>query len=233
VGTKRPSNWTAIGEQNPCPLNVCCNMWGNCGMTKDFCTAAPVPGGGPGSAKAGSNGCIGNCDDLVLRDKPVTGPGRHIGYFEAWNSERSCLNMDVTKMAEGVAPGAQSYTHIHYAFVDIAADWTLDTSKTKAQFDRFVAMTSPVKKIISMGGWAFSNDAGTYQRFRDVVASEGNRKKLARSIADHVTKYKLDGVDFDWEYAGVRPRCPFSRLALIYLTKAGHGRSWHPSWCGP
>jgi len=26
-----------LADLNPCPLNVCCNIWGQCGMTDDFC----------------------------------------------------------------------------------------------------------------------------------------------------------------------------------------------------
>jgi chitinase len=36
-GTLRPSGSTDIKDLNPCPLNVCCNVWGQCGLTNEFC----------------------------------------------------------------------------------------------------------------------------------------------------------------------------------------------------
>jgi chitinase len=36
-GTLRPTNGMDIKDLNPCPLNVCCNVWGQCGLTNDFC----------------------------------------------------------------------------------------------------------------------------------------------------------------------------------------------------
>lgn len=39
-GTVKPTNmpytnWTNL---NPCPLNACCDIWGICGVTSEFCT---------------------------------------------------------------------------------------------------------------------------------------------------------------------------------------------------
>lgn len=46
-GTLQPSamaasNWTNL---NPCPLNACCDIWGQCGITADFCTPEPADTG--------------------------------------------------------------------------------------------------------------------------------------------------------------------------------------------
>ncbi|KAH6636435.1 glycoside hydrolase superfamily [Chaetomium tenue] len=37
-GTPRPSDWSQIASLNPCPLNACCNTWGQCGITPEYCT---------------------------------------------------------------------------------------------------------------------------------------------------------------------------------------------------
>ena len=37
VGTKKPSGDKKFAELNPCPLNACCNTWGQCGTTKEVC----------------------------------------------------------------------------------------------------------------------------------------------------------------------------------------------------
>ncbi|KAJ5994854.1 hypothetical protein N7481_001831 [Penicillium waksmanii] len=31
------TNWTNL---NPCPLNACCDKWGQCGVTVEFCEQA-------------------------------------------------------------------------------------------------------------------------------------------------------------------------------------------------
>lgn len=46
-GTVRPNNgstwdWAAL---NPCPLNACCDIWGQCGITQEFCTNTTASGG--------------------------------------------------------------------------------------------------------------------------------------------------------------------------------------------
>lgn len=62
-------------------------------------------------------------------------------------------------------------------------------------------METDLKKVISYGGWAFSNDAPTSHIIRRAVRPE-NRLTFANNIVDFVNKNNLDGVDFDWEYPG-------------------------------
>ena len=45
--TKQPAkgnawDWALL---NPCPLNACCDIWGQCGITPEFCTNTTQPGG--------------------------------------------------------------------------------------------------------------------------------------------------------------------------------------------
>lgn len=58
-GTKMPEGSTSDdwAELNPCPLNVCCNIWGQCGFTDDFCVPSESETGAPGTSKPGENGC--------------------------------------------------------------------------------------------------------------------------------------------------------------------------------
>jgi chitinase len=94
-----------------------------------------------------------------------------------------------------------AYTHIHLAFAGITSDWNLDVSLIQDQFDAFVRMSGDFKKILSVGGWAFSTDPGTYAIFREAVSVE-NRETFAHNVAAFVLGYGLDGIDFDWEYPG-------------------------------
>jgi hypothetical protein len=71
-----------------------------------------------------------------------------IGYFEAWNAERPCLNMRADQIP------TNRYTYIHFAFADVTEDFKIDVSKVQDEFYRFKKLEG-AKKIISLGGWAF------------------------------------------------------------------------------
>ncbi|KAJ5146492.1 uncharacterized protein N7515_001056 [Penicillium bovifimosum] len=58
-GSKSPTDGSNITDLNPCPLNACCNIWGQCGITNDFCIDTNT--GAPGTAKKDTFGCISNC----------------------------------------------------------------------------------------------------------------------------------------------------------------------------
>jgi chitinase len=48
--------------------------------------------------------------------------------------------------------------------------------------------------LVSVGGWLWSG------RFSDASLTPASRAKFIESVADFVTRYKLDGLDIDWEY---------------------------------
>jgi GH18 family chitinase len=118
-----------------------------------------------------------------------------VAYFEAWNSNRKCLNMDVDQIDKS------KYTHIHFAFANVTSGYNIDVSGAQHQFNLFKAMTG-IKKIISFGGWDFSTKPGTFNILRDAV-KPANRATFTSNIAAFIKKHNLDGVDIDWEYPGV------------------------------
>lgn len=191
-GTQKPSAGTNLTSLNPCPLKVCCNIWGQCGTTADFCTAKPSDSGAPGTSGV-PNGCVANCGmDIVSSGPPAS--KIKIAYFESWNWNRKCLHMHVDSIDTSV------YTHIHFAFANITSDFRIDVSGAQDEFDRFTAMTG-VKKIISFGGWAFSTEPGTFRILREAVKS-GNRARFIGNLLTFVASNGLDGIDLDWEYPG-------------------------------
>jgi chitinase len=192
LNTKRPSGNFKLADLNPCPLNACCNVWGQCGTTKDYCIKNPGNTGAPGTTQPGANSCISNCGMDIVNNGEKPGQFARVAYFEAWNKERECLHMDVTDIDKKV------HTHIHFAFGSITKDFKVDVSKVQEQFDKFKAMTG-IKKILSFGGWAFSTEAPTYSIFRQGVTPE-NRNTFATNVVNFVNANNLDGVDFDWEY---------------------------------
>jgi chitinase len=92
-GTRRPADMSTLADLNSCPLKACCNVWGQCGTTQDFCIPSPADTGAPGTATPGSNGCIASCGMDIVNNASPPASFMRVGYFEAWNLDRPCLHM--------------------------------------------------------------------------------------------------------------------------------------------
>ncbi|KXJ89088.1 hypothetical protein Micbo1qcDRAFT_213428 [Microdochium bolleyi] len=191
-GTSDPKDGSDISKLNPCPLNACCNIWGQCGITKDFCVDTNT--GAPGTAAPDTYGCISNCGTDVVKGD---GAGSiRIGYFEGYSLGRECLHQDASQV------DAQAYTHLHFGFGTMTQSFDVETGDILStyQFEQFKKVKGP-KRILSFGGWDFSTMPSTYMIFRNAVTA-ANRVQAATKIADFIKKHNLDGVDIDWEYPG-------------------------------
>ncbi|SPJ75661.1 related to chitinase [Fusarium torulosum] len=201
-GNEKPSGsfdgWD-LAKLNQCPLNSCCSGWGFCGTTTEFCTESPADTKALGAFKVNTNGCISNCGTDIVNNKSPPKEFRRIGYFEAYNPGRPCMHMDTSEIAENF----EELTHVHFAFAGITANYNVNIPEhVKKQFDIFDKMDAPFKKILSFGGWAESTDAGTFQRYRDVVKPE-HRSVFVTNVVKFLEKHSsFDGVDIDWEYPG-------------------------------
>ncbi|PSK36632.1 Endochitinase B [Elsinoe australis] len=193
-GTAQPPEGESLAEQNPCPLNTCCNKWGQCGITADFCTKLEGPTGNPGTSPAGTHGCISNCGtDIVNTEKPFNKYER-IGYYESWNFGRDCLYLTADRA------NTLGYSHIHWAFAAIDQDWNVVIDDPYNQWSKFKNLRN-VKKIVSFGGWGYSTEPETYDILRRAM-EPANRKVFAQKVVDFVVREGLHGADFDWEYPG-------------------------------
>ena len=191
-GSKPPTDGSDISDLNPCPLNACCNIWGQCGITKDFCVDTNT--GAPGTAKSGTYGCISNCGTDIIKGD---GSGAiKIAYFEGYCMNRECLFQDASQI------DTSQYTHLHFAFGTLTTDYVVEVGDELStyQFGEFKRIDG-AKKILSFGGWDFSTFPATYAIFRNGVTST-NRLQMATNIANFIKKHDLDGVDIDWEYPG-------------------------------
>ncbi|KAJ5167058.1 uncharacterized protein N7482_005839 [Penicillium canariense] len=175
-GTQAPSAGTNISMMNLCPLNACCDAWGMCGTTSEFCTPSLASTGAPGSHKPLTNGCISNCGtDIVNNDNPPVNPLFRIGYFEGYNFNRPCLNMDVTQI------NVNYWSSIHFAFGIISQSFEISIDDlSKDQFDKFLKLGT-VQKILSFGGWDFSTNPATYMIFREGT-KPANRQTFANNV---------------------------------------------------
>ncbi|KAG9256684.1 glycoside hydrolase [Emericellopsis atlantica] len=180
----RPTDGTKISDLNPCPLNACCNTWGFCGITEEYCTDTST--GAPGTAKEGTNGCISNCgNDIIKSDAPAE--FRKIGYFQGYNLKRARVLQDATQI-DGAA-----CTHLQFAFGMITHDYEINAGDLYSQYEFCVwkSIQGP-KKIVSFGGWAFSAEPTTHTIFREGT-KPANRLTLATNIANFVKEHDLDG----------------------------------------
>ncbi|KAL4903342.1 hypothetical protein BDW74DRAFT_156203 [Aspergillus multicolor] len=193
--TEEPDDDTDLADLNPCPLNACCNIWGQCGITAEFCTISESESGAPGTSAPGENGCISNCGMEVIKSEAPDSFIR-IGYFQGYNLDRECQYMDARQI------DSSKYTHIHFGFGTMTESYDVMVGNTLAQFEfEQFKQLSGVKRILSMGGWAFSTEPATYMIFRNGVQA-ANRNAMAQKIADFVIEHDLDGIDIDWEYPG-------------------------------
>lgn len=169
------------GTNIKCPLNACCSPYGFCGLTSDFCAVTKSPTGAPGTA-----GCLSNC-----------------GYGKVHTDTRSDFKkivywLDANDKLRTDPKALKSYYSVHYSFVNIKSDLTIDDSKIAKS--TFLGISN--KKIASFGGWEFSTSASTYNIFRNGVA-DANREKFATNLVNFLKKYNLDGIDLDWEFPGL------------------------------
>ena len=94
-------------------------------------------------------------------------------------------------------------SHINYAFVDVKDKraWLHNEATDTGNLRRLSELKNKkpdLKILISLGGWSWSKN------FSDAVLTDSSTRNFANSCIDIMAKYKLDGVDIDWEYPGMR-----------------------------
>ena len=95
---------------------------------------------------------------------------------------------------------ADKLTHLNYAFGFIrdnrvVLENPMDTYNLEV-LDSLKQENPNLKILLSVGGWGGSHN------FSDAALTSESRLKFARSAADLVRVYNLDGIDIDWEYPG-------------------------------
>ncbi|KAH9930546.1 glycoside hydrolase [Epithele typhae] len=90
------------------------------------------------------------------------------------------------------------YTSVTYSFAETTNDVnTLSLEGSNPDLlPTFVGLAhqNGVKAMLTVGGWSGS------QYFSTAVATEANRTAFVKTCTDLISKYNLDGLDFDWEY---------------------------------
>lgn len=141
-----------------------------------------------------------------------------LAYYEAFNNQRPCLNLDpqaimtveVTGGEDGSLAIDSAYSYLHFAFANITEDFQVDIGTVKDKFEEFKQLAKPKgptgkeinqSKVLSFGGWSFSTDLDSYAIFRKGV-TDAQRSQFATNVVQFATDNNLDGLDFDWEYPG-------------------------------
>jgi chitinase len=96
---------------------------------------------------------------------------------------------------------ANHLTHINYAFANVKSDGSvvLEQKYDSTNLARLRALkdyNSDLKILLSIGGWAWSD------HFSNAALTEESRNHFAQSAVRLMKKYRLDGLDIDWEYPG-------------------------------
>jgi chitinase len=94
-------------------------------------------------------------------------------------------------------------THINYAFVNVKNNraWLTHERTDTTNFRNLVKLKQKnpdLKILISIGGWTWSKN------FSDAALTDTGRRAFAASAVDIIRKYKMDGVDIDWEYPALQ-----------------------------
>lgn len=113
-----------------------------------------------------------------------------VGYVAGWRNDWTTDNIDASKL-----------THINYAFADITdgkISSYLDNDEANFEVLNSLKQDNPdLKILISVGGWSRS------KFFSDAALTPESREIFAQSAIDFLKKYKIDGIDLDWEYPGL------------------------------
>jgi chitinase len=101
--------------------------------------------------------------------------------------------------ASDVAAG--KLTRINYAFANIQDGRIVTGSPVdEANFATLVGLKQQnpsLQVLVSVGGWTWSGN------FSDTVLTRESRRRFIDSVVEFVDRYKLDGLDIDWEYPGM------------------------------
>lgn len=95
---------------------------------------------------------------------------------------------------------AGKLTRINYAFANIKngeiVEGFLHDSENFAVLDGLRRDNPSLKILVSVGGWTWSGG------FSDAALTPHSRAKFIASAVSFIQRYKLDGIDLDWEYPG-------------------------------
>ena len=135
-----------------------------------------------------------------------------MAFYDAFNTKDrpNCYDINVSAIPD-------YFSHIHFAFADLTADYQLDVSRTSDQFEALKKM--PNKKIISIGIGEKFNSTMSKMLHAGVQSDEADT--FAQSIGAFIDSHGLDGVSLAWS--------PYTGEVDQYISFLGTLRSQLPA----
>ncbi|MFT3903065.1 MAG: glycosyl hydrolase family 18 protein [Niabella sp.] len=93
-------------------------------------------------------------------------------------------------------PNSEYVTHVNYAFGHVNDSLNgvrIDDPERLKTIAALKASNKNLRVLLSVGGWGSG-------RFSEMAADKGLRKHFAGDCARIIDKFRLDGIDIDWEY---------------------------------
>ncbi len=112
-------------------------------------------------------------------------------------------------------------THIIFSFTEVIDnEMKFPDDSTAFMLEKLVAEKTKhhhLKVMVACGGWTGSGG------FSEMCRTTETRKKFVESVGTFIRKYKLDGLDIDWEYPGLpgngNPNIPEDKENFTALMK--------------
>lgn len=101
-------------------------------------------------------------------------------------------------------------THAAYSFANPDENGNLGPTENSdiKEYDTFrkLALRSNpnVKVMLSIGGWSFNANNQTASYFSSICADSIKRVRFVNSTISYARRYGFDGLDFDWEFPGLK-----------------------------
>lgn len=107
--------------------------------------------------------------------------------------------MDRALQASEIA--AEKLTRINYAFANLKNGEMVEgfshDAENFATLNSLKSRNPHLQLLVSVGGWTWSGG------FSDMARTPETRRKFIASAVAFLEKYRLDGIDIDWEYPGL------------------------------
>lgn len=137
--------------------------------------------------------CSGSTSNDVATVDEAISKKKIIGYVAGWKG------VDTAQFQ------AEKLTHINYAFANVVnglvteGEGRFEQDKENIKKLHSLKNKNPdLKILISIGGWTWSKG------FSDAVLTAESRRKFTDSAIEYLIRHGLDGLDFDWEYPGMK-----------------------------
>jgi len=135
-------------------------------------------------------GILSCCSLLSAGTAPIAAGPAIIAYVFARNGILPPGEIDAAKL-----------TRVNYAFANLQGGRIVTGYPSDA--DNLAALLALKRKnpaltvLVSVGGWLWSDN------FSDMALTRKSRRLFIESVVEFVDRYKLDGLDIDWEYPGM------------------------------